>query len=53
MQKKIISTSEFDAAKADYDAEEARYREVNKRLVLFKKGPRKEKLIRQGRSAAD
>ncbi|WP_295102485.1 efflux RND transporter periplasmic adaptor subunit [uncultured Candidatus Kuenenia sp.] len=42
--EKVISTSEFDAAKADYDAEEARYREVNKRLVLFEKGPRKEKI---------
>ncbi|WP_347274622.1 efflux RND transporter periplasmic adaptor subunit [Candidatus Kuenenia sp.] len=41
---KIISTRDFEAVKADYDAAEARYREVNKRLVLFEKGPRKEKI---------
>ncbi|MBE7446610.1 MAG: hypothetical protein HS132_15805 [Planctomycetia bacterium] len=31
---KIISTRDFEAVKADYDAAEARYREVNKTRTL-------------------
>ncbi len=43
-EEKIISIREFEAAKADYEAAEAKYREVNKRLVLLEQGPRRERI---------
>lgn len=45
-EKDIISTREYETVKSDYEAAQARYREVTEQLTLLRKGPRQEKIDR-------
>ncbi len=51
-EREVISTREFDQAKAAFEANEARIQEAKEYLTLVRKGPRQEK-IDQARFALD